>query len=54
MKLVLDTSVIVAGLRSDSGASYQLIELARRRSFELLATPALFLEYEEVAYRASH
>jgi predicted nucleic acid-binding protein len=31
-----------------------LLKLAASRSFEILATPALFLEYEEVVYRQEH
>jgi putative PIN family toxin of toxin-antitoxin system len=54
MKVVLDTSVIVSALRSQLGASSALLKLAASRSFEILATPALFLEYEEVVYRQEH
>ena len=42
------------GVRSRHGASSALLELAMSRSFEVLATPALFLEYEEVVYREEH
>lgn len=52
MKAVLDTSVIVSALRSRLGASNALLHLANSGRFEVLATPALFLEYEEVVYRA--
>ena len=51
MKVVLDTSVIVSALRSRHGASNRLLQLAYARSFTTLATPALFLEYEEVLGR---
>jgi len=54
MKVVLDTSVIVSALRSRIGASAALLEMAEWRAFEVLATPALFLEYEEVVYREEH
>jgi putative PIN family toxin of toxin-antitoxin system len=54
MKVVLDTSVIVSALRSRHGASNALLELAVLRPFEMLATPALFLEYEEVLHRERH
>jgi putative PIN family toxin of toxin-antitoxin system len=54
LRVVLDTSVLVAGLRSRLGASNEL--LARVASGELvpLVTTALFLEYEEVLLRAEH
>ena len=54
MKVVLDTSVIVSALRSRIGASAALLEMAEWLAFEVLATPALFLEYEEVVYREEH
>lgn len=52
MRVVLDTSVVVAALRSRHGASNRLLELAFMGSFQILAAPALFLEYEEVIERA--
>lgn len=51
MRLVLDTSVLVAAFRSNSGASNRLLELGLERHFTMLATPALFLEYEAVLAR---
>ena len=51
MRAVLDTSVIVSGVRSRHGAGNRLLQLAYARSFQMLATPALFLEYEEVLGR---
>lgn len=54
MKVVFDTSVIVSALRSRLGASSALLELAMSRAFDVLATPALFLEHEEVVYREEH
>jgi putative PIN family toxin of toxin-antitoxin system len=49
---VVDTSVVVAALRSRSGASNELVKRAALRRITMLATPALFLEYEEVLKRA--
>lgn len=46
MRLVLDTNVIVAGLRSPAGASAALIDRALTRQFDLLLSVALALEYE--------
>jgi putative PIN family toxin of toxin-antitoxin system len=51
MRFVPDTSVLVSALRSDRGASFRLLRLAADRRFEMLATPALFLEYEDVLSR---
>jgi putative PIN family toxin of toxin-antitoxin system len=54
MRLVLDTDVVVAGMRSPSGASAALLLAARSRQFTLLATVALFIEYEATCQRAEH
>jgi putative PIN family toxin of toxin-antitoxin system len=51
MRLVLDTSVIAAAFRSRSGASNLLLQMAAEGQFIMLATPALFLEYEDVLVR---
>ena len=51
MRAVLDTSVIVSAVRSRHGASNRLLQMAFHGDFQLLATPALFLEYEEVLER---
>lgn len=53
-RLVLDTSVLVAGLRSRSGASNALLALVAEEKVRPLVTTALFLEYEEVLLRAEH
>lgn len=50
-RVVLDTSVIVAGLRSRLGASNRLLELVAEQRVVPLMTTALFLEYEEVLRR---
>jgi predicted nucleic acid-binding protein len=51
---VLDTDVMVAALRSDRGASRQLLLAALYRQFELLLSVPLMLEYEAVLMRSSH
>ena len=48
MRYVLDTNVLVAGLRSPSGASAALIDHALSERFTLLLSVALALEYEAV------
>lgn len=51
MKFVLDTDVLVAGLRSRSGASRRLLLLLHQGAFEALASVAMMLEYEAVLTR---
>ena len=48
MRYVLDTNVVVAGLRSPSGASAALIDHALSGRFTLLLSVAPALEYEAV------
>ena len=50
-RAVLDTSVVVAALRSRSGASNALLELVALGTLRPLVSTALFLEYEEVLQR---
>jgi putative PIN family toxin of toxin-antitoxin system len=54
VRLVLDTAVIVAAIRSDAGASRQLLYAALGRRFELLLSVPLVLEYEAVLTRPEH
>jgi putative PIN family toxin of toxin-antitoxin system len=54
MKCVLDTSVLVAGLRSRTGASYALLQQISIERIQIAASPALFLEYEAVLKREKH
>jgi putative PIN family toxin of toxin-antitoxin system len=51
LRLVLDTDVVVAGLRSDRGASRQLLAAALNRHILVLVSVPLFLEYEAVLMR---
>jgi putative PIN family toxin of toxin-antitoxin system len=50
-RIVLDTNVIVAGLQSRNGASNRLLRMVPERSFALLLSVPLFLEYESVLKR---
>ena len=52
--IVLDTSVVVAGLRSRLGAGNAVLRLVAQRRLVALATPPLFLEYEDVLKRPEH
>jgi putative PIN family toxin of toxin-antitoxin system len=54
MRCVLDTSVIVSALRSSQGASYLLLRMVAAGQLRILASAALFLEYEEVLSRPEH
>lgn len=54
MRLVLDTDVLVAALRSPTGASSALLQAALSGRVTLLANVALVLEYEAVCNRAEH
>lgn len=49
---VLDTSVLVAGLRSRNGASFQTLRAIRRGEIRIAVSVALVLEYEAVALRS--
>ncbi len=52
MKLVLDTNILVAGVRSRTGASNPLLIAGFRRRFIWCCSVPLFYEYEEVLNRA--
>jgi predicted nucleic acid-binding protein len=56
MRMVLDTAVLVAAIRSDAGASRWLVRAAleRRRGLTLLVTVPLLIEYEAVMTRTEH
>jgi putative PIN family toxin of toxin-antitoxin system len=54
MRCALDTSVLVAALRSRLGASAALLHEVAARKIELVASPAVFLEYEAVLKRERH
>ena len=48
---MLDTNVLVAGLRSRRGASYRLLELVQEGAIRLMLSVPLVLEYEAVLKR---
>jgi predicted nucleic acid-binding protein len=50
--LILDTNVLVAGLRSSLGASHALLRMVGSERFTLGLTAALVLEYEAVCIRS--
>lgn len=54
MRIVLDTDVVVAAMRSPTGASAGLLFAALNEQVQLLANVALILEYEAVCLREEH
>lgn len=50
-RVVLDTSVLIAALRSSIGASYLLLRMVEQRRFLPVASVAILLEYEQVLKR---
>ena len=50
-RVVLDTDVLVAALRSPRGASAEVLRLVRAGRLSMLASVALFTEYEAVVMR---
>lgn len=54
MRLVLDTNVLVAALRSDRGASRRLLLSALDGRIETLVSVPLMVEYEAVLTRPEH
>jgi predicted nucleic acid-binding protein len=51
---VLDTDVVVAGMRSPSGAFAAILRAARESRAELLVSVPLALEYEAICSKAEH
>lgn len=51
LRAVLDTNVVVAALRSKTGASAAILAAVGTGTFELIMSVALALEYEEVLKR---
>jgi putative PIN family toxin of toxin-antitoxin system len=54
MRVVLDTSVLVAGLRSQLGASNRVLAAVAEGRCIPLVTTAIFFEYEAVLLRPEH
>ncbi len=50
-QIVIDTNILVAGLRSRRGVSFQLLQLVGAGLFEINLSVPLVLEYEEVLRR---
>jgi putative PIN family toxin of toxin-antitoxin system len=54
VRLVLDTDVVVAAMRSPRGASAELLRAVRRKRATMLISTAMFLEYADVCLRPEH
>ena len=54
MRLILDTDVVVAAMRSPSGASAELLRRIDSGKAVMLLTVALALEYEAICTLAEH
>ena len=52
-QIIIDTNVIVAGLRSNLGASYRLLRILNDERWRIHVSVALVLEYEEILKRES-
>lgn len=50
----MDTNVLVAAWRSRAGVAFAIVEEWLAGALDVAATPALFLEYEEVLKRPEH
>ena len=51
LRVVLDSSVLVAGFRSRRGASFRVLELLAAEKFQVAVSVPLVLEYEAVLRR---
>jgi putative PIN family toxin of toxin-antitoxin system len=51
LRAVLDTNVLIAALRSSSGASHQILLAADRGDFQLALSVPLLAEYDDVSTR---
>lgn len=54
MRVVLDTDVMVAALRSRQGASRRIVQLVRQGQVHGIASVPLLFEYEAVMSRPEH
>lgn len=53
MKVVVDTNVVIAGLRARRGASFGIVSGMLNNRLDFLISVPLLLEYEEVMKRAN-
>lgn len=53
LQIVIDTNVLVTGLRSSKGASFRLLQILNDQRWQINVSVPLVLEYEEVLKRES-
>lgn len=54
MRVILDTSVLVAAVRSRNGASFQLMSQLPSNQIEIALTVSLYTEWQSVLTRPEH
>ena len=54
MRIILDTNILVAALRSDMGASYAIVSQLPSERFQMALTVPLYLQYQDVLTRPEH
>ena len=54
LRVILDTSVLVAAARSRDGASFHLLSMLPSSKFEIALTVALYTEWQSVLTRREH
>lgn len=54
MRIVLDTSVLVAASRSRNGASFQIVSMLPSTQFEIALTIAVYTEWQAILTRPEH
>lgn len=54
MRIVLDTSVLVAASRSRNGASFRVVSMLPSPEFEIALTIAVYTEWQAVLARPEH
>ena len=54
MRVVLDTSVLVAASRSRQGASFRIVSMLPTPAFEIALTVAVYTEWQAVLTRPEH
>lgn len=54
MRIVLDTSVLVAASRSRNGASFRIVSMLPSPEFEIALTIAVYTEWQAVLTRPEH
>ena len=52
-QIVIDTNVLISGVRSNKGASFRLLQLVGKSQFDIHLSVPLVLEYQDVLSRPS-